>query len=57
MPKMLRLFSLAPLLLALIAAATERTDLVGHRLDVRIDPERGTIAARDRLDLPAGAGS
>ena len=53
MPKLLRLFSLAPLLLALVAAATERPDLVGHQLDVRIDPEQGTIAARDRLDLPA----
>jgi aminopeptidase N len=57
MPKLLSLFSLGPLLLALVAAATEHPALVGHRLDVRIDPAQGTIAAQDLLDLPAGAGS
>jgi hypothetical protein len=38
----------------LAATATPADDVVRHVLDVLVDPQRGTIAARDRLELPAG---
>jgi len=53
----IKFFCFAYLLLRVIAACGEPQSLVGHALDVRIDPERGTIAVRDRLDLPEAVGS
>jgi hypothetical protein len=47
-----KFFCFAYLLLAVLPACGEPQSLVGHVLDVRIGPERGTIDARDRLNLP-----
>jgi aminopeptidase N len=52
-----KFFCFAYLLLAVLPACGEPQSLVGHVLDVRIGPERGTIDARDRLNLPEGAAS
>lgn len=57
MPNLFKFLSLPNLLLMAVAAWADPQAQVGHVLDVRIDPERGIIVARDRLDLPDGLGS
>ena len=56
MSRSIKLLSLASLLLAAVAACAEPQVLVAHKLDVRINPELGAIAVRDRLRLPDGLG-
>ena len=44
---------LATLLALFCAAGAGAEPVVGHALEVRIDPEQGTLAVQDTLDLPA----
>lgn len=47
-----KFLSLLPLLLSPGLLHAQKT--IDHRLEVRIDPEKGTIEAKDRLSLPNG---
>lgn len=49
MPSLPRLF---PIMLLLAAAAVRGEPVIGHALEVTVDPEGGTLTANARLDLP-----